>query len=210
MRRICLLILVALVVVLVGAQIDCSPVAIPVNNLTQLKAHVGQVVYLTGNITVTAAPRAGDPDARTTDFFFVGERQGLGGIRVVDNKANAAVAQGNFLTDLIGSVTVDANGQYTITLAAPVATAAGGSVIAPLGMNNKAALTDAKALTNLVRIWGKVRAGADYTLDDGYSAPISVTADGLATPAPGITVGITGILWKDGGSIVLYQAIAPY
>jgi len=183
--------------------------AIPVNNLSELKANVGQVVQLTGNVTVTAAPRAGAPDARTTDFFFVGERQGLGCIRVVDNRANAAVAQANFLTDLIGSVTVDANGQYTITLVASVATAGGGSDIGPLGMNNKAARTDAKTLTNLVRIWGKVGAGTDYTLDDGYSAPISVNADGLATPATGNTVGITGILWKEGSSIVLYQAIAP-
>jgi len=161
---------------------------VPVINLAALKAQVGNVVNLTGNVTVTC---------KGSGLFFVGEESYKGCIKVVSSDV---VTTGAYLTNLTGLVTVDIYGQYTITLSAPVSTATTGSVIKPLGANNKAAKTDAKLWTNTLRVWGNV---SGSTIDDGYGNPITVSGGTLGA---GVVV-VNGVLWQEGGSVVLYQNI---
>ncbi|MCX6345079.1 MAG: hypothetical protein NT018_08390 [Armatimonadetes bacterium] len=159
-----------------------------VANLTDLKAKAGtgEIVKLTGNVTVTC---------KNSGLFFVGEARFKGCIKVVGADV---VTAGAFLTNLTGIVTVDDSGQYTITLSAPVSDAATGNVIKAVGANNKSAKTDAKLLTNRVRVWGLVSGAA---ITDGYSAPITV----ITPPSGTGVVVINGVLWKLGGDVVLYQ-----
>ena len=102
-----------------------------------------------------------------------------------------------------------------------------GTVIGPVGMNNKAAATDLKAPTNLVKVWGKVGAVLSHTVgdpgitaidsfavDDGYNAPIAVSTLGIAVTDPdnfaGKTAVVTGILSKDdAGALVILMATTP-
>ncbi|MCX6344042.1 MAG: S8 family serine peptidase [Armatimonadetes bacterium] len=161
----------------------------PVANLAalKLKAGTGETVKLTGTVTVTC---------KNSGLFFVGEQSYKGCIKVV---GTAVVTAGAYITDLIGIVTVDGYGQYTITIGSnPVTTTTGGSVIKAVGANNKTAKTDAKLRTNLVKVWGLV-AGA--TIDDGYGAPITVINPALGAGV----VAVSGILWREGGDVVLYQ-----
>ncbi|MCX6345190.1 MAG: putative Ig domain-containing protein, partial [Armatimonadetes bacterium] len=160
----------------------------PVANLAALKAKAGtgETVQLTGNVTVTC---------KNSGLFFVGEQSYKGCIKVIGADV---VATGEHVTNLIGIVTVDSYGQYTITLSAPVSPAATGNAIKTVGVNNKSAKTDAKLLTNLVRVWGLV-SGA--TITDGYIAPITVINPALGA---GVIV-VSGVLWREGGDVVLYQ-----
>jgi len=55
----------------------------------------------------------------------------------------------------------------------------------PVGLNNKAALTDDKLIGRVVKIWGKVKNDSrptSFTIDDGYGAPITVQINGVTLP----------------------------
>jgi hypothetical protein len=160
--------------------------AVSVANLAALKAQVGNTVNLTGTVTVTC---------KGSGLFFVGEESYKGCIKVVGSDV---VTTGAYLTNLTGLVSVDVYGQYTLTLSAPVSTATTGNVIKLVGTNNKAAKTDAKLRTNKVRLWGNV---SGSTITDGYTSPITVVGGTLGT---GVVV-LDGVLWQEGGSVVLYQ-----
>ena len=177
---------------------------VDVANFAELKTKVGQLVRLTGNSTVTFAPVAG---TRTTNFFFIGEAECLGCIKVVDNKG-CNVAFGNTVVNLIGTVSKTVQGEYVLTVASSINGTAGTAMHA-VGMGTKAAKNDVPAPTDLVKTWGKVVVtGGTYTLDDGYGHALAVDPSGLGLPTDGATVAVTGILWvNDDGSRVLLQGI---
>lgn len=149
-----------------------SPPYVDVADIAALKTKVGQTVRQTGTATVTC---------KGSGLFFVGEDSYMGCIKVVAG-THPVPASGSFVNNMIGVVTVDAYGQYILTLDADAGSAVSGSAIKTVGVNNKAAKTDAKLLTNLVKVWGLVGAGTDYTIDDGYNDPITVRK-GTARPS---------------------------
>ena len=164
----------------------------PVADFTELeaKAGTGETVKLTETVTVTCK---GD------GLFFVGEERFKGCIKV-DAGSRPVPCSGMFVVNLTGLVSVDSYGQYTLTLSADPEVAVSGPEIKPIGMNNRAAKTDTKALTNLVRLWGSVMGG---TIDDGYGNPIMVIGE-----VPGGDLAVfNGVLWKEGGSVVVYRDV---
>ncbi|MCX6344165.1 MAG: metallophosphoesterase [Armatimonadetes bacterium] len=174
---------------------NSTPTYVDVANIAALKTKVGQTVRLTGTVTVTCVG---------SGRFFVGEETYKGCIKVVGADT---VTSGGYVKNLIGTVAVDAYGQYTLTLTAPVGAATSGNAIKTVGVSNKSAKTDAKLQTNLVKVWGLVGAGADYTINDGYNDPITVKK-GVATEPVGVAA-IRGVLWKEAGAAVLYQNYTP-
>ena len=172
---------------------NSAPTYVDVTNIAALKAQVGQTVRLTGTVTVTC---------KGSGLFFVGEQSYKGCIKVVAG-SHPVPDSGSFANNLIGAVTVDAYGQYTLTLSADAGTAVSGNVIKAVGVNNRSAKTDTNLLTNIVKVWGQVGTGTDYTLNDGYADPITVKK-GVATQPTGVGA-ITGVLWKEAGGTVLYQ-----
>jgi len=153
-------------------------------------AGTGETVQLTEPVTVTCK---GD------GLFFVGEERFKGCIKV-DAGTHPVPCSGMFVVNLTGLVSVDSYGQYTLTLSADPEVAASGPQIKPVAMNNKAAKTDAKALTNLVRLWGSAMGG---TIDDGYGNPIMVIG---GVPGGDFAV-FNGVLWNEGGSVVVYRDV---
>ena len=172
-----------------------------VADIAALKAKPeGSLVRLTGIETVIYAP-LNSSAARSTTFFYVGETQGLGGLRVAD-KVSDSLALGNQVTDLTGYVRKPAGAEPYLELTVdPVGS--GGAPIGPLGMNNKTASTDARARTNAVKVWGKVTSvsgGTSFTIDDGYGIGITVMVNGVVLPVgfdTTKTAVVTGVLSED-------------
>ena len=174
-----------------------APAPTDVANIAALKAAAdGALVRLTGSETAIYAPvNAG---VRTTTFFYVGEAQGLGGLRVVDAMGDT-LALGNSVTNLVGNVRKPVGAEpYLELTTAPTGTA--GTAIRRLGMNNKAAATDANAKTNAVKVWGKVKSvngTISFTITDGYGPEITVNVKGVELPAgfdTTKTAVVTGVL----------------
>ena len=172
-----------------------------VADIAALKAEpAGTLVRLTGIETVIYAP-VNSGATRSTTFFYIGETQGLGGLRVAD-KVGDSLALGNQVTDLTGYVRKPADAEPYLELTIdPVGS--GSAPIGPLGMNNKTALTDAGAQTNAVKVWGKVASvngGTSFVIDDGYGIGVMVMVNGVALPVgfdTTKTAVVTGILSKD-------------
>jgi hypothetical protein len=172
-----------------------------VADIAALKAEPeGSLVRLTGIETVIYAP-VNSGAARSTTFFYIGETQGLGGLRVAD-KVSDSLALGNQVTNLTGYVRKPAGAEPYLELTVdPVGS--GSAPIGPLGMNNKTASTDARVQTNAVKVWGKVTSvngSVSFTIDDGCGIGITVMVNGVALPVgfdTTKTAVVTGVLSED-------------
>lgn len=159
----------------------------------------GALIRLAGPETVIYAPT--NAGARTTAFFYIGEVQGLGGLKVVD-RISDSLALGNQVANLIGHVRRPTNAEPYLELTVDPSGGAGAS-IAPLGMNNRVALTDAMTPTNAVKVWGRILSidgATSFIIDDGYGIGITVNVNGVALPLDFDTTKIavvTGILNRD-------------
>lgn len=201
-----------------------APAITPLAKIAAVKnAAAGDLVSLSGPTTVTYAPN--DGELRMTLFFYVAEAQGLGGLRIHDG-GHFFPPVGATITGLTGHVRQTPGGEKYLEINSTPAFSSG-TVIGPVGMNNKAAATDPKAPTNLVKVWGKVRNIVShtvddppvtvidsFTVDDGYNAPIAVNTIGIAVTDPdnfaGKTAVVTGILSKDDtGAWVILMANTP-
>ena len=154
---------------------------VPVSNLAALKAQpVGTVVILTEPVTVTLAARNLD-GTRTNNYFYVGEAQARPCLKVVDKVGGSDNLNfADSVTNLTGTVRSDAGGVYLELTIDPTGVA--GTAIKPVGVNNKAAATDSNLDLRYVRVWGKAHVTKtdsrgnviEFTIDDGYNAPITV------------------------------------
>ncbi|MCX6344295.1 MAG: hypothetical protein NT018_04385 [Armatimonadetes bacterium] len=166
----------------------------PVADIAALKLNVGVRVKLTGTVTVTS---------KSSGLFFVGEKWVKGCIKVVGNDI---VTTGSYLKDLIGVVSQDPvySDQYTLTLTCPVIVVPTGNVINPVGVSISFALNYSMLRTKLVKVWGTVGPGVDYTIRNSIFGPaLTVKAGGAAVPSGFVTR--KGVLWREGGKVVLYQ-----
>ncbi|HEX2949918.1 MAG TPA: hypothetical protein VHV83_10200 [Armatimonadota bacterium] len=196
-----------------------------VENATDLadlksKKGTGNLVRLTGSTVITYAPR-NSADARTTPYFYIGEIQGLGCIRVVDMNVDDLI-YGRAITGLTGRVTKsDSTGEYIFNLTAdPVGN--GDDVvppltsITPLGISNKVSMIDPLIPTNLVTVWGQVNSIAgdrtSFTISDGYKSELTIMVNNVPLPMVFDTTKyavVSGILTKDtdGNRIILAQEV---
>jgi hypothetical protein len=86
-----------------------------------------------------------------------------------------------------------------------------------MGLNNRTALTDSKAKTNAVKVWGKVKAvtSTTITMSDGYDSDVTVVINGVAVPS-GLdstkTIVVEGVLAQDDtlGLVVYAQNITAF
>jgi len=201
-----------------------GPPLTPLANIAAVKnAAPGDLVSLSGSTTVTYAPN--DGQFRATLFFYVAEAQGLGGLRIHDG-GHFSPPVGATVAELTGHVRQTPGGEKYLEINSTPAFSSG-TVIRPVGINNKGAATDPKAPTNFVKVWGKVGAIVShtvddppvtvidtFTVDDGYNAPIAVDTIGIAVTDPdnfaGKTAVVTGILSKDDtGALVILMANTP-
>lgn len=186
-----------------------------VGNMAALKAKAdGTPVRLTASETVIYAPK-NTGGARTTTFFYVCEKQGLGGLKVVD-KTSDTLTLGNQVSNITGYVRKPVGGEVYLELTADP-TGAGASPIRPIGLTNRSALNDAKAPTNAVVIWGKVKSvngTTSFVISDGYNdSGVAVVVNGVALPTgfgTTQTVVVTGVLTRDaaGNPIVCAQSVS--
>jgi len=184
-----------------------------VQTIAELKSKSdGMLVKYVGNASVIYAPKdAGG--SRTTKFFYIGEAQAQGGLKVTETDFDN-LTLGNQVSNLVGYVRKPAGKEiYLELIAMPVGS--GNAPIPPIGMNNRAVLTDSKAQTNAVRIWGKVKSiggSTSFVVDDGYNTGVTVIVNGIPIPEGLDTtksVIITGVATKDdsGRVVVLAQDI---
>lgn len=187
-------------------------IAESVASIAALKAKAANtLVNLTGDETVIYAPRNASNE-RTTNFFYVGEKQGMGGLKVVDMTFDTLVL-GNKVTNLVGYVRKPEGGEVYLELIADV-TGAGNVPILPVGMSSRSALNDPKALTNAVKVWGKVKSvngTTSFTINDNCGDGITVILNGVALPVgfdTTRTAVVTGVLSAD--KAVQAQAVSAF
>ncbi|MHB9035864.1 MAG: carboxypeptidase regulatory-like domain-containing protein [Armatimonadota bacterium] len=140
-------------------------------------------------------------------FFYIEDTSRASGIKVV---STTAVSVGQ-VVDVIGILGTQNGEKYIL---ASQVTPTGTDTIAPLGMNNKAAVDD-MAVGLLVKAWGKVVSKTtDYLyVDDGSGVADASGGTGIRVQLSGLTVSpsldsniaVTGVLGiaQDGGNAVL-------
>jgi len=142
----------------------------------------GALVKLTRTETVIYAPVNG---GRTTTFFYIGEFQALGGLKVVD-KTSDTLTIGNQVANLIGYVRNSSGIEPYLELTADP-TGSGNTPIPPVALGCRSVLNDPNVPTNTVVTWGKVKnidnLPTSFTINDGYSGDVTVMVNGVALPS---------------------------